>query len=268
MKEIAVAKQAQITIPLQPGIIYGPVHSRRLGSSLGINLLPTHYKLCSFNCLYCQYGWTSNPVLELTHQIKDLPTPKEVSDMLEERLRKLARHRTKPDSITFSGNGEPTLHPELGEIVQRAKDLRDRYVPQAKLSILSNSSTVGRESVRDALQMLDLKIMKLDAGSEELICKLNKAVLPIYICEIVAGLKQLKDVILQSLFVQGRVSNADPDSVELWIEKVNQIQPIVVQVYSIDRPAPDKRISKVNFVTLQWIANQVHWRTGIQAEVY
>lgn len=263
-----MAMQAQTTIPLQPGIIYGPVHSRRLGSSLGVNLLPVHYKLCSFNCLYCQYGWTRNPALELTHQIKDLPTPKEVAKALEEHLRKLARHRTKLDSITFSGNGEPTLHPELGEIVQRAKELRDRYVPQTKLSILSNSSTVGRESVREALQMLDLKIMKLDAGSEELICQLNNAALPFYIGEIVAGLKQLRDVVLQSLFIQGRVSNADPDSVELWIEKVAEIQPILVQVYSIDRPTPDKRISKVNFVTLQWIANQVHWRAGVQAEVY
>lgn len=263
-----MAAQPQTTIPLQPGIIYGPVRSRRLGSSLGVNVLPTHYKLCSFNCLYCQYGWTRNPVLELTHQIADLPPPEEVAEALEEHLRKLARHRTRMDSITFSGNGEPTLHPRIGEIVQRAKDLRDRYVPQAKLSILSNSATVGRESVRDALQMLDLKIMKLDAGSEDLICQLNKAVHPFYIGEIVNGLKQLTNVILQSLFIQGRVSNADPDSVELWLEKVAEIQPISVQVYSLDRPTPDKRISKVNFVTLQWIANQVHWRTGVQAEVY
>lgn len=255
-------------LPLQPGIIYGPVRSRRLGLSLGINLLPTGYKLCSFNCLYCQYGWTSRPTLNPTREIKDLPRPKEVFAALERSLDQIVSQKSRLDSITFSGNGEPTLHPDLAEIVEGAKSLRDQILPQVKLAILSNSSTVGRREVRAALEMLDLRVMKLDAGSEELVRQLNHPVAPFYLGEIVSGLKQLRDVILQSLFIQGRVTNADPDSVELWLEKVREIQPVLVQVYTLDRFPPETRIWKVNPVTLQWITRQVHWRAGVEAEVY
>ncbi len=262
------ATQPQKTLPLQNEIIYGPVRSRRLGVSLGINILPFRYKLCSFNCLYCQYGWTPKPTLNLTYQMKDLPQPDEVSAALERSLQRMLRQRTKLDSITFSGNGEPTLHPDFVEIVEAAKTLRDRYLPQVKLAILSNSSTVGEKEVREALEMLDLRVMKLDAGSEELVRQLNGPAHPFYLGEIVAGLKSLRDVILQSLFVQGRVTNADPDSVALWLEKVNEIQPLLVQVYTLDRVPAERRLGKVNIPTLQWIARQVRWRAGVPAEAY
>lgn len=256
------------TLPLQSGIVYGPVNSRRLGASLGVNLLPCGYKLCSFNCLYCQYDWTHKPTLNLTYQIKDLPRPEAVSAALQASLQRIAKRRSRLDCITFSGNGEPTLHPDLAEIVAAAKQLRDQYLPQVKLVILSNSSTVGREEVRAALEMLDLKVMKLDAGSEDLIRRLNTPTPPFYIGEIVAGLKNLKNVILQSIFVQGRVTNTDPDSVELWLEKVREIHPTLVQVYTLDRQPAETRLWKVNLPTLQWIASQVRWRAGVPAEVY
>lgn len=256
------------TLPLQSGIIYGPVRSRRFGLSLGINLLPLSYKLCSFNCLYCQYGWTSKPTLDLTHQIQDLPRSREVSDALEKSLLQILRQRTRLDCITFSGNGEPTLYPDLAEIIEMVKTLRDTYVPQVKLAILSNSSTVGRKEVREALERLDLKVMKLDAGSNDLIRQLNGPAPPFYLGEIIAGLKSLGDVILQSLFVQGRVTNADPDSVELWLEKVREVRPSLVQVYTLDRVPAERRLWKVNIPTLQWIASQVRWRVGVRAEVY
>lgn len=261
-------KTREDNLPLQPSIVYGPVRSRRLGLSLGINILPSGYKLCSFNCLYCQYGWTPKPTLNPTYQIKDLPQPKEVSDALEKSLRQIIRQRMKLDSITFSGNGEPTLHPDLAETVEKAKTLRDRYVPQVKLAILSNSSTVGRKEVREALEMLDLKVMKLDAGSEELVEQLNAPASPFYLGEIVAGLKRLKDIVLQSLFVQGRVGNADPDSVALWLDQVAEIQPTLVQVYTLDRVPAERRLWKVNRATLEWIASQVRWRAAVPAEVY
>lgn len=263
-----LATQSLKTLPLQSGIIYGPILSRRLGFSLGINLLPSGYKLCSFNCLYCQYGWTHKPTLNPTYQVNDMPRPKEVSAALERYLQRVVRQRTNLDSITFSGNGEPTLHPDLAEIVEGVKTLRDQYVPQVKLAILSNSSTVGRKDVRDALEVLDLKVMKLDAGSEEIIRRLNGPTPPFYLGEIVTGLKRLRDVILQSLFVQGRIANADPDSVESWLEKVAEIQPNLVQVYTLDRVPAERRIWKVNLATLQWIAGQVRWRTGVPVEVY
>jgi len=255
-------------VPLQTGIIYGPVRSRRLGLSLGINLLPADYKLCSFNCVYCQYGWTRKPALNATNQLKDLPSPTEVADALESALEEITRHREKIDTITFSGNGEPTLHPRFREIVETTKALRDRYLPQVKLAVLSNSSTVAKEEVRKVLDMLDLRIMKLDAGSEELIHLLNGPALPFYLGEIVAGLKKLKDVILQSMFVQGRITNADPDSVELWLEKVKEIRPILVQIYTLDRVPADRRLERVSIPTLQWISRQVRWRAGVPAEVY
>ena len=255
-------------LSLQTGIIYGPVQSRRLGLSLGINLLPTDYKLCSFNCVYCQYGWTKKPALASTDRLKGLPTPAEVAAALETALRDVSRTAQEVKSITVCGNGEPTLYPQLAEVIVAAKELRNRYLPQARLAILSNSSTVGDPAVRQALDLLDLKIMKFDAGSEEMFRQLNHPRAPIYMGDIVAGLKELKNIILQSLFVQGRVTNADPDSVGLWAEKVREIRPLSVQVYTLEREPADKRIEKVSLTTLQWIAEQVRWRAGVPVEVF
>jgi wyosine [tRNA(Phe)-imidazoG37] synthetase (radical SAM superfamily) len=255
------------SLALQTGIIYGPVRSRRLGLSLGINLLPTHYKLCSFNCIYCQYGWTKKPTLWPTYQLRDLPKPKDVIAELEIVLRRHLGDKLCVESITICGNGEPTLYPEIREVIQAAKQLRDRYLPEARLAIFSNSSTVANQAVRGALELLDLKIMKFDAGSEEVFRQLNHPAGPIYMGEIVDGLKQLKDIYLQSLFVEGRVTNTDPDSLELWLEKVSDIKPLRVQVYTLDREPADKRIDQVSRLTLEWIADQVRWRAGVQAEV-
>jgi wyosine [tRNA(Phe)-imidazoG37] synthetase (radical SAM superfamily) len=244
------------------------VPSRRLGLSLGINLLPTAYKLCSFNCIYCQYGWTKKPTLAPTKQLKDLPAVGEVAAELETALRQLAHGGQKVGAITICGNGEPTLYPDLAQVIETAKRLRDRYQPQARVAILSNSSTLGAKAVRDALDLLDLKIMKFDAGSEELFRRLNHPVAPIYMGEIVAGLKELKNIFIQSLFVQGRVTNADPDSVDLWIERVRDIRPLGVHVYTLEREPADKKVEKVSLATLQWIASQARWRAGVPAEVY
>jgi wyosine [tRNA(Phe)-imidazoG37] synthetase (radical SAM superfamily) len=256
------------TLPLQSAIIYGPVHSRRLGVSLGVNLLPTNYKLCSFNCIYCQYGWTKQPTFAPTQELKDLPRLDEVVAALELAFQHIIDDGETIDSITICGNGEPTLYPGIADVIKTAKHLRDRHLPKARLAILSNSSTVGNKIVRDALGLLDLKIMKFDAGSEEMFRQLNHPVAPIYMGEIVAGLKELKNIFLQSLFVQGRVTNADPDSVGLWVEKVRDIRPMRVQVYTLDREPADKKIEKVSLATLHWIANQVRWRAGVQADVF
>jgi wyosine [tRNA(Phe)-imidazoG37] synthetase (radical SAM superfamily) len=265
---MSVAVESLKTLSLQTGIIYGPVRSRRLGLSLGINLLPEEYKLCSFNCLYCQYGWTSEPTLDACRALKELPKPIEVADALEKALKTAVRKKLKLDAITFSGNGEPTLHPDFPEIVETAALFRDLYLPHVKLAALSNSSTVARPEIRAALDRLDLRIMKLDAGSEEIIHQLNGPAPPFYLRDIVTGLKDLKDVILQSLFVQGRITNADPDSVALWIQSVREVRPLLVQLYTLDRMPADRRIWKVNRPTLEWIANQARWRAGVKAEIY
>ena len=254
-------------ISLQQGIIYGPVQSRRLGVSLGINLLPTEYKLCSFNCIYCQYGWTKKATLA-PGRLDSVPSVDEVTAALETVLAGFSRDHKSIDSITICGNGEPTLYPALAEVIVTVNKLRDRYQPHARVAILSNSSTVGDPSVRAALELFDLKFMKFDAGSEEMFRQLNHPVAPVYMGEIIAGLNELKNTFLQSCFVQGRVTNADPDSVGMWIEKVREIHPLGVQIYSLDREPADKRIDKVSLTTLQWIASEVRWRAGVQAEVF
>ncbi len=255
-------------ISLQHGIIYGPVQSRRLGVSLGINLLPTDYKLCSFNCLYCQYGWTKKVTFAPGERLKDLPLIDEVATALEAALAEISRDHRTLDAISICGNGEPTLYPGLGEVIVKVKQIRDRYQPQARVAILSNSSTVGDRAVRTALDLLDVKIMKFDAGSEEMFRQLNHPAAPVYMGEIVAGLKQLRNTYLQSCFVQGRVTNADPDSVAIWIDKVREIHPMGVQVYTLDREPADKRIEQVSRTTLAWIAHAVRWRAGLPAEVF
>lgn len=256
------------TLPLQSGIIYGPVRSRRLGLSLGINLLPTGYKLCSFNCIYCQYGWTFKPTLSPTYQLKDLPRPYQVLAALERALEELQGQGKTLNSVTFCGNGEPTLYPDLTEVMVGTKFLRDQFSPQATLAILSNSSTVSREDVRETLGLVDLRVMKLDAGNEDLIRRINAPALPFHLEEIVSGLKKLKEVTLQSLFVQGRLTNTDRESVDLWIEKVREIRPALVQVYSLDRVPADRRLGKVDRTTLREIAAQVRRNVGVAAEVF
>jgi wyosine [tRNA(Phe)-imidazoG37] synthetase (radical SAM superfamily) len=255
-------------LSLRTGIIYGPVQSRRLGLSLGINLLPTTYKLCSFDCIYCQYGWTKKATMLPTDELNDLPSPEQVYAALGTALTQVAQNELKVDSITICGNGEPTLYPHLRQVIETAKQMREQYQPQAQLAILSNSSTVGNQATRDALELLDLKIMKFDAGSEEMFQQLNHPGAPVYMGEIVAGLKSLKNIVLQALFVQGRLTNADPDSVSLWVEKVRDIRPLAVQVHTIEREPADEKLEKVNLATLQWIADHVQWGAGVPAEIF
>ena len=254
---------------LRRGIIYGPVQSRRLGISLGINLLPTRYKSCSFNCLYCQYAGTKKAMVAPSEQLQDMPSIDAVATALETTLVGFSHDHKMIDAISICGNGEPTLYPALSEAIVILKKLRDRYQPQARVVILSNSSTVGDPAVRTALELLDLKIMKFDAGREEMFRRLNHPTAPVYMGEIVAGLKQLNNnMFLQSCFVQGRVTNADPDSVGIWIERIREIHPLIVQVYSVEREPADKRIEKVSLTTLQWIAGEVRWRAGIASEAF
>ncbi|HWP58574.1 MAG TPA: radical SAM protein [Candidatus Acidoferrales bacterium] len=256
------------TVSLQRGIIYGPVRSRRLGVSLGINLLPTGYKLCSFNCVYCQYGWTFRPTLRPASQLKDLPRPKDVSAALEKALEQLSTEGRAVDSISICGNGEPTLYPELGEVVEMTKRLRDKHLPDAKVAIFSNSSTITSQRVRTAVNLVDLKIMKLDAGSEKLIRRLNHPAGPVDLSAIVDALRQLNNVYIQSMFVQGRLTNADPVSVAAWVDKIGEIRPALVQVYTLDRAPADSKIHPVSLSTLCAIANLTRWRAGVPAEVY
>jgi wyosine [tRNA(Phe)-imidazoG37] synthetase (radical SAM superfamily) len=252
---------------VKEGLVYGPIDSRRLGRSLGVNLLGFGEKLCSFNCRYCQCGWTNRPTLALGERKADLPSVEEVAGALERKLRQLSFDRVTVDAITFSGNGEPTLHPGLKTIVESAASLRDRYIPAAKLAILSNSSTVDKREVRAALEPIDLKIMKLDAGTERLLRRINLPAGGYDFNRMIQALAELEGVVLQSMFVSGPVDNTDPPAVREWLMRIVDIRPSRVQVYSLDRTPPDSRVRAVPITVLESIAYYAGWRTGIPFDV-
>lgn len=251
------------TIPLQCGIIYGPVRSRRLRWSLGLNASPTSYKLCSFNCVYCQYGWTAVRTIDATNRLGDLPTRDDFGNALESAL---GEHK-EIDNITFSGNGEPTLHPQFEELVDIAKQLKEDYFPKAKLGILSNSSTVSIERVRRALAKLDFRIMKLDVGSMETFRKINRPDKGVDYGTILNGLKSLGKVTLQTMFVDGTIQNIGEREVREWIERVGEIQPMKVQIYSLHRPPAKSSLREVPGERLREIAAQTKAATGVEVEV-
>ena len=185
------------TIQLQQGIIYGPVRSRRLGWDLCLNTSPINYKLCSFNFVYCQYGWTDVCTMDIADRLGDFPTLDDFKKALEDAL----RENREINNITFSGNGEPTLHPQFEELVDITRQLKEEYFPGAKLGILSNSSTINIEKVHRALTKLDFRIMKLDVGDLETLRKINQPCRVVDYEAILSGLKSLEKVTLQTMFV-------------------------------------------------------------------
>ena len=255
-------------LELQRGVIYGPINSRRLGSSLGLNIMPTHYKLCPFNCVYCHYGWTDEQALDITDRLKDLPAPKQVGDALRASLEEMHRRDAKPDYITFSGNGEPTVHPQFGEVVEVVRAVRDQVVPAVKLALLSNSTGLQKPSVRAAIKGIDLAIMKLDAGTEELFQKVNRPVGSITLEQIVFGLKQLDDFVTQTVFMRGTVDNATDQAVESWIKAVGEVRPNEAQIYTVDRWPADPGLEKVGKERLHRIAELAQEKTGVTVVVY
>jgi len=251
-------------LTLQKGIIYGPVKSRRLGPSLGINLMPTDKKFCSYDCIYCHYGFTDIHTLDLRNESGNLPAPVEVEKALEDYLKK----DKSINYITFSGNGEPTLHPQFSEMVDVVKKVRDRYVPSVKVAILSNSTTVEHPEMRKALGKLDVRIMKLDCGTEKTWRLMNHPYKSLSCEKMVEGLKELKDIIIQAIFLKGRVDNSADEEVNEWISKLKQIKPKEVQIYTCDRPVADKGIEKVPKEVMQKIAEKAEREVKIPVKVF
>lgn len=251
-------------IPLQKGIIYGPVNSRRLGRSLGINLSPVDHKVCSFNCVYCHYGWTNALSHDLSAYRHELPEPRAVEAELRAVLERLD---PPPQYITFSGNGEPSLHPAFPEIVDLVLGVRDSLGLEARVAILSNSTGVGDEGVRQALGKLDVRIMKLDAGNDEVFERINRPAKGVDLEGIVEGLRLLDDVTLQSVFVEGGVANTDPADIEAWLEKVVMIRPVTVQIYSLENAPAMTDLVGVDQEKLEAIAARVR-KFGIDAQVF
>ena len=240
---------------LFPTIIYGPVHSRRLGLSLGINLMPTAAKLCTFNCIYCECGW-NRPV---DHPV--LPTRGEVKEALEKAI---AGQTEMPDVLTFSGNGEPTLHPDFEGIIQDTCLLRDRYCPDAKVSVLSNSTQLYRPDVVRGLKAADNRILKLDSAIDSTMHLIDQ---PVNKELTVAQLKEYfrafdHDFTLQTCFLQGifngqTVDNTTPEETKAWLRLVEDIAPKNIMIYVIDRQTPCPTLQKTDPATMNRIAEAV-----------
>ena len=251
---------------LYDNLIFGPIRSRRLGLSLGINLLPVDCKLCSFNCIYCECGWT------LGGQKPRFNDKKAVLAMLEGVLGDMVAAGTPPDVLTFAGNGEPTMHPDFEEIVEGVIALRDRLCPNAKVSVLSNATMLHRESVRRALMRVDNPILKLDSAFDHTAQLIDKPLGNYSIANVVEQMRLFGgNCIVQTMFLRGefegeRVDNTTPEEIEAWLKLIEEIAPRSVMVYTIDRDTPAPNLEKVPVEELRAIAERVR-ALGIECSV-
>ncbi len=249
-------------------IIFGPIRSRRLGVSLGINLLPPNLKHCSFNCLYCECGWTSPP-----DKFMEFPARNIIKAELENKLAEIQKRNSMLDNITFAGNGEPTLHPEFAGVIDDTVELRNKYVPSCKISVLCNSTMAGKTEVFNALLKVDKNIMKLDAGTDETFQKINNPKTKISISEVIESLKKFKgNLIIQTLFVKGSyngvtIDNTTENEISEWLNHIKEIKPRSVMIYPIARETPAENLEKVSPEKLFEIAQMVE-ALGIETEVY
>ncbi|WP_418698919.1 radical SAM protein [Bacteroides sp.] len=253
---------------IYPSPIFGPVHSRRLGVSLGINLLPADGKVCTFDCIYCECGFNKD------HRPKQaLPTREEVRTALETRLQDMQQNGPTPDVLTFAGNGEPTAHPHFPEIIEDTLALRDQYFPKAKVSVLSNSTFIHRPAVFEALSKIDNNILKLDTVDEAYIREVDRPTGKYSVASIIDGMKAFKgNCIIQTMFMKGGYEGKDVDNtsdkyVLPWLEAVKEIAPRQVMIYTIDRETPDQDLQKATHEELDRIAELVREAAGIPVSV-
>lgn len=243
---------------IYPSPIFGPVHSRRLGLSLGINLLPADGKVCSFDCIYCECGFNEDHRPQLP-----LPTREEVAEKLEQKLLEMKADGLLPDVLTFAGNGEPTCHPDFPEIINDTISLRNKYCPKAKVSVLSNSTMIHRKSVHDALMLVDNNILKLDTIDNEYIRKVDHPNGNYDVDKIIERMKGFNGhVIIQTMFMRGdcmgeSVDNTGEEYVGPWLEAIKDINPQQVMIYTIDRETPTQGLLKATHEQLDGIRDRV-----------
>ena len=250
-----------MTLPLQKEVVYGPVFSRRLGNSLGINILPRAAKFCHSSCIYCQYGWTDSRAMRFAK----LPSSKELLPEIEKAFIQKSRDKVLPDSVTFSGNGEPTLHPEFGNLVKAVKKLRDLYFPKVPIGVLSDSSRVHLSEVREALEELDERVMKLDAGDPITFQAINHPIVKRDFGAMIQGLSRLSRVTLQSLFLLEPVDNTSQKALHHWLSALSRIHPVRLQIYTVSRDTADPRVKAVSLKRLEEIAHVACQVTDLSA---
>ena len=249
-------------------IIFGPVKSRRLGVSLGVNLLPTDSKVCSFDCIYCECGWTPKK----REKKAVLPSRQQVRQQMEEKLTEMVLCHELPDVITFAGNGEPTLHPEFEGIIDDTIELRNQLAPGAKIAVLSNATMLHKPSVIRALLKVEDNIQKLDSAFEETVRRIDCPASNFKLKEVVENLKSFNGkVIIQTLFLHGSfkgeiIDNTTEEELSEWLKLIAEIKPSQVMIYTIDRDTPATGLEKVNLEELQLIAERVE-EMGFEAQV-
>ena len=248
-----------------PSPIFGPIKSRRLGVSLGINLLPGDGKVCTFDCLYCECGFNA------THRAKkQLPTREEVATALEEKLKNMVASNEYPDVLTFAGNGEPTIHPSFANIIDDTIALRDKYCPNAKISVLTNATQITKESVFEALNKVDNNILKLDTVNNDYISFLDRPTGKYNLSEIIKRMKAFNGkAVIQTMFLKGNIDGVDANNtgdcfVLPWIDIVKDIAPREVMIYTIDRETPQQGLLKATHEELDRIVSMLE-KEGIKA---
>jgi wyosine [tRNA(Phe)-imidazoG37] synthetase (radical SAM superfamily) len=250
-------------------VIFGPVLSRRLGSSLGINLVPVNRKVCTFNCIYCECGWTND-----RHLPSDgFPSRELIAESLERKLRELGSLDSLPDALTYAGNGEPTLHPEFAGILRDTIEIRNDLSPGSKVVVLSNASLADRPGIREALLLADRNILKLDTGIEKTFRVLNQPPSNIRLEDIVSNLKLFEEnLIIQTLFIRGSykgsgIDNTSEEELDALLSLYKEINPSEVQVYTIARDTPVESLRKVPLDALEKIAARIG-ELGIKTSVF
>lgn len=249
-------------------LVFGPIKSRRLGKSLGINLMPEIGKICSFDCIYCECGW--NPEKK---NIGRLPKKEVFEKVLEDRLKELVGTEDEPDSITFSGNGEPTLHPDFVKIIDITINLRNKYIPNAKISVLTNGTMLHKKEIFDAISKIDNNIIKIDGGTYETIKAINKPNVDFDLNQYIELLKKFNgNLIIQTCFLRGKhndfiIDNTTKEEIDLWIEHIKNIKPRKTMVYAIDRETPEKNLEKIGLNELQTIVKPLI-QLGFEVDCY
>lgn len=249
---------------MQPGILYGPVRSRRLGRSLGINLMPGRYKLCSLDCVYCGYGPTGDHQTAVIERSENLPSLDHVVRALEQAARSSVRF----DAITFSGNGEPTLHPHFAELVDALVRIRDRFRLRTQIALLSNSTGLGRKQVRESIRLIDIPIFTLDAGTAETFRAVNRPAAGIDFEALVDDLASLEAITIQTVLLEGPATNCTRNELRSYLFRIARIRPKEVHLTTIDRTHSGVSIRPVSRARLEEIASQAEDQTRIPFRIF
>lgn len=247
-------------------IIYGPVQSRRLGLSLGINPLGPQ-KVCSFDCPYCGLGRTEIRMNQIKKDIR-FPTVEDIESKLREKIQQLSLADRLPQNLTVSGNGEPTLYPQFLELTERLIAVRDELCSQTPVVILTNGAHIDNRKMVHALDLYDQRMVKVDAGSDKDFKLINSPLVRANISKIISGARKLRNCVVQAMFVQGKIDNTEHSCVEDWMEVVGIIQPREVHIYTLKKPAPEDGILAATEDALYTVASKLKRRTQLEAKVF